>query len=255
MQTRSNRTRCRRTPSLGLHLGGVLLLGCLLVAPGCKTPPPIVVEPPYSHYHAPDFSWGEAGRVLILPLRNETSHPAAAEEVRRALAAELQQMGRFEMVLTPPDDQACLSREIRQNGRFNEAVMVDLARHHGADLIVLGGLTHYRPYQRPHLGLTLQVVHPLSGKVVASVDGLWDSTRHDIADRAVAFYSRPLTYKDHLAHHLLGAVDTSYADELVLDSPQLFQRFVCHEAALALVEPPMQPGLAPGSPSAPCDLP
>jgi hypothetical protein len=105
------------------------------------------------------------------------------------------------------------------------------------------------------VGLTLQAVHPLSGKVVASVDGLWDSTRHDVADRAVAFYSRQLTAKDHVAVHLLGAVDTAYADDLALDSPELFQRFVCHEAARALTEPPVQLDVAPGSSSAPCSLP
>ncbi len=201
----------------------------LLATAGCQHAQP-VPEPTFSYYHAPGLDWARVNRVLLLPLDNESTVNVAPEQVRRALAAELQQAGLFEVVPAPPDVYARLSAKIRYNGRFNEAVMIELARCARADLIVLGTISQYSPYRLPRLGLVLQVVSPADAVVVASVDGLWDAACASVATRARAYY------------HACGPA-AAVTETLALESPQFFQRFVCHEAVEALLAVPPPPGL------------
>jgi hypothetical protein len=201
----------------------------LLLAAGCHQPP--VVEPPFSYYHAPGLEWCRVNRVLLLPMENESTFNQAPEQVRRALAEELQAAGRFEVVPAPPDVWAELSGQIRCNGRFNEAVMIEMARCTRADLIVMGTISQYSPYRLPRLGLVLQVISPGDAVIVASVDGLWDSTHQDIAARARAYYREGAR----------GGRTAPFPETLALESPQYFQRFVCHEAVASLLAWPPPP--------------
>ena len=177
------------------------------------------------------FQWAGVGRVLIMPFDNETAFPHAPDEVRNALATELQRLGLFEVVPAPPQLPTEVSRVIRENGRFNEVALVQPARLFRADLIVMGTVTQYNPYASlPRLGLVLQVVSPGDGVVVASVDGMWDAASAPVAQRAQAFY-RQYTKPS----------EVPFTAALVLESPRLFQRFVCFEAAQVLVPPPPRP--------------
>ncbi len=67
--------------------------------------------------------------------------------------------------------------------------MIELAQCFNVDLIVHASITHYMPYQRPRLGLVVQAVSPVEAKVVASVDGLWDTTDIGLTQRIRTYYS------------------------------------------------------------------
>jgi hypothetical protein len=199
--------------------------------------------PTFSQYHLPGFDWGGVDRVLVLPLLNESPYTRAGDEVRAALTSELQRLGRFEVVAAPPDDQGRLSRAVHRSGRFDEALLLEIGRSARADVVVAATVTQYSPYPRPRLGLVVQAVAPLRAKVAGSVDGLWDTTDQRIADRVRAYYrQRPTERPPWVRNHVIAA-DDSFAEQLALDSPALFQRFVCHEAVLALVGLPV-PGVA-----------
>ncbi|HEV3437252.1 MAG TPA: hypothetical protein VG122_07830, partial [Gemmata sp.] len=92
---------------------------------------------------------------------------------------------------------------------------------------------------RPRLGLILQAVGPMQAKVVASVDGMWDTTDKKVSDRVRTFYrQRPRERPPWIRNYVIASDDV-FASELALDSPMLFQRFVCHEAALTLLGLPV----------------
>lgn len=215
------------------------VLGLLLTA-GCHNQP--VAEPPCSYYHAPGLDWGRVNRVLLLPFENESPISGAPEDVRRALAAELQIAGRFEVVPAPPDVWARLSGQIRYCGRFNEAVMIELARSARADLIIHCTISQYSPYRLPRLGLVLQVVSPADAVVVASVDGLWDAACQEIAHDARLYYRQagPAGRK------------APFTETLALESPQYFQRYVCHQVVATLLTMPQPPGPPPGAGNTGC---
>jgi hypothetical protein len=210
----------------------ITALGLLVSCHHPKQPP---VSPPvnYSYYHDQPFSWGAVSRVLVMPLENKTSFSHASDEVFNALTTELQQLGRFEVVAAPPDTCATASRFLHDNGRFNELFLIQLAREFRADVIVMGAVTQYSPYPPIRLGLSVQVVSPSDGLVVASVDGMWDSVNPWIAQRARDYYLQNCRRRDE-----------PLTAELVLDSPRLYCRFVCFEVSHILVGDVL-PGVVP----------
>ena len=223
--------KCRRWFVLVLLTAGA---GCCLLTPAPPMPPAV------REYRAREFQWNAVGRVLVLPLANETKFHHAAEEVRTALVAELQALGRFEVVPAPCDGPVgILVSQVRVAGRFNETALIELARMFRADVILMGTMTQYSPYPPPRLGLAIQAVSPFDALVVASVDGLWDTASKPTADLARAFY--------RMAH---APRQPATASALVFDSPRLFQRFVAAQAARALTgfdgqnlgSPPHKPG-------------
>src|SRR5258707_2481138 len=119
-----------------MRMAFLAFLGTTVFLTGCRhrqLPP----EQPFSHYRAPQFQWENVARVLILPLDNETAFPHVGDEVRNALATEMQRMGLFEVVPAPPEITVVPCRVIRENGRFNEVALVEMARSLRADLSVL----------------------------------------------------------------------------------------------------------------------
>lgn len=235
----------------------VLLAGFATAAAGCHlterlgdrirdfkaSRQPLPPGPPtFSQFHQDGFDWGGVDRVLVLPLLNESPHTRAGKEVADALRSELQRLGRFEVVAAPPDDQGRLAQAIHRSGRFDEALLLEIGKSARADVVVQATVTAYSPYPRPRLGLVIQAVAPLRAKVIGSVDGLWDTTDGRIADRIRAYYRQRPEQKPWVRNHQIAS-DDSFAAELALDSPALFQRFVCHEAALALLGLPV-PGVA-----------
>lgn len=226
----------------------------VLTAGGCQLlsrlphPRQIPAGPPtYSEFHQPDWVWERVDRVLVLPVLNESPHTRAGREVQSALTAELQQLARFEVVAGPADDQALFSKIVHRGGRFDEAVMLEIGNATRADVVLHATVTHYSPYPRPRLGVILQAVAPREGRVVATVDGLWDTTDQRIAERVRTYYrQRPKPRLPFIRNHVIAS-DDAFAAELALDSPMLFQRFVLHEASLALLGLPVPGVAAPGS--------
>jgi hypothetical protein len=198
--------------------------------------------PTFSQYHLNGWSWDGVARVVVLPFLNESEYTRTGDEVRAAFTSEFQRLGRFEVVAAQPNDQAPLSTHIHRTGLFDEAEMLEIGKNSRADVVIHGVVTQYSPYPRPRIGLILQAVGPLQAKVVASVDGLWDTTDKRISDRVRAFYRQRPREKPPWIRNFVIATDDAFAGELALDSPALFQRFVCHEASLTLLGLPV-PGI------------
>ena len=220
-----------------------LATGCGILPKG-RFPKLRPQEPTFSQFHQDGWAWPSVGRILVLPVLNESPHTRAGDELRAALTSELQRQGRWEVISAAPDDRAVLAAQIHRNGRFDEAAMILLAQSTGADVIVHGTVTHYSPYPRPRMGLILQAVSPEEAKVIGSVDGLWDTTDAYVAERCRIYYRQSVHVRPAVLRNnrISIADDDTFAGELALDSPALFQRWVCHEAVLALQGKPV-PGV------------
>src|SRR5258708_27853327 len=155
----------------------LMLDGCLF--PGCAwfDTPTAKPDAPCTRYCAKNFQWKSINRVLILPLGNESPHPHAAEEIRVALAAEFQILGKFEVVMAPEDAAAPVARTLRVRGQFLEAEVLRLAREYQADGVLIGSVSQYNPYTPPYAGVTLQLIVPAESVVVAEAYRFWDA-RH-----------------------------------------------------------------------------
>ena len=220
----------------------VTLAGCSLLDRLAERRGRVPAPPTFSQYHLNGWSWDGVARVVVLPFLNESEYTRTGDEMRAAFTSEFQRLGRFEVIAIPADDRATLAAQIHRNGQFDEADMLELAKQTRADVVIHGVITQYSPYPRPRLGLILQAVGPKQAKVVASVDGLWDTTDKRVSDRVRTFYrQRPHERPPWIRNNVIASDDV-FAGELALYSPMLFQRFVCHEAALTLLGLPV-PGI------------
>lgn len=218
--------------ALAAGVGCQLIQSSPLLSKNQMPPPPPIT---YSQFHQPGWDWGRVGRVVVLSPRNESAYTRAGREFHGELAAALQRLGRFEVVTAPFDDHARLSTLTHQTGRFDETVLLALATETRADVVLLPTVSQYTPYPRPRLGVGVQAVAPGTGKVVASVDGVWDSSDGGIAEQARAFYrQRPTPLPVYVRNHTIVA-DDNFAADLALDSPVLFQKFVASKVAAVLI--------------------
>ena len=209
-----------------------LVFGCLITS-CCATAkrPSTPRAPACSQFRMPGFEWSFVRRILLVPLANESASPHAPTELQDALAARLQCSGRFEVVLPASDVRVTCLDTVRTNGRFDEAELLRLAAEYQVDAVLFGTVTQYQPYAPLRIGLSLRLISPSDAAVIASVDGLWDARDKSVAEQARSYHSL-----------VLGSDRALLGDDVVLESPHLFQRFACHEAVTALIGPVVSSG-------------
>jgi len=213
------------------------LLGLLVLLPlGCVRQTIQVAEPvkpaPFQQFIAQNFDWSTVQRVVLLPLANQTEFEHVSVELQSNLAAELKRTGRFDVVLVTHEDATVHAHDVFQQGTFDELELLRLARQHDAQAVVFGNVTHYHPYSPPRVGLSLVMISPAEGVAIASADGLWDAREQTTALQARTYLAQQLSWRQGL----LGM-------DRVLDSPDVYQRFVCQQIASSL-NPPEAPQLS-----------
>ncbi len=219
---------------LTILFASMLLTGCVRRRQELYSPPSAKFSQ-FSQYTADDFDWPSVQRVLIMPFGNRSDDPQIPEQIRTALAAELQKAGRFEIVVAPLDVEAASSKEVFSRGQFDEHEALQLSRRFQAQGILYGLVTQYHAYSPPRLGVSLLMLSPAEAVVVASVDGLFDAREQATVEAAADYYNRTQSFP----LSLLGA-------GRVTESPDVFRRFVSHEIAQSLATVPA-PTAPPGS--------
>lgn len=206
---------------------------------GRRGPAMVQVPAPHHQFFASNIDWRSVQRVALMPVANETiasanqtAYPRITFEMQSNLAAELQRAGRFDVVVVDKDDTGLNSRDVFATGEFNELEVLRVARQHQVDAIIFVQITQYHPYPPPRIGVSLLMVSPSEGMVIASVNGLWDARETNIAAHAQAYMKQTQNW----SRSLFGA-------ERVLESPDVYQRYVSQQVALALYPPAIGTGL------------
>lgn len=202
--------------------GLCLCLGC---AHG-RSPDVAPAIAPFQQFVAPNVDWSTVQRIVLMPLANHSTFPRAAAELQTNLAAELQRAGRFEIVVAAREDPGARSQDVFARGQFDEVEVLRIAREYQAQAVLFGLVTQYQPYSPPRVGLSLLMISPGDGIVIASSDGLWDSREANTSTQAQNYFKQSL----HWPQSVLGS-------DRVLESPDVFQRFVCQQIAQSLMPP------------------
>jgi len=187
----------------------------------CTHNAPYAPPPTYSSYRVPDFDSFGIRRVILLPAENQTRYLDAGEQFRAHFANELRAAGLFEVVELPMNSPSCPSSVVRQ-GTFPEHMLVNLTRQFQADAVLFVSINDYHPYSPPKIGATVHLVSTGEAITLASVDGIWDANDEALASEAQGYY------------HQLSQINTLPRCELILHSPDLFQRFVARKIVFAL---------------------
>lgn len=212
--------------SKGLFPG---LVALATLSGGCAHDRPAEVgmaTAPFQQYLDPRVDWGSVQRVVLMPLANQTAYPKIADEMQTNLAAELQRAGRFDIVVATREDPGASARDVFARGQFDEIELLRVAREYQAQAVLFGQVTQYHPYNPPRVGLSLLMVHPAEGIAIASAEGLWDAREVGTASQAKQLYGQSLSWPQSV----LGT-------DRVLESPDVFQRFVSQQVASSLIPP------------------
>lgn len=227
---------------LGLVL--LLMLHVMLLPVGCVHPPLQVAAPPspapFQQFIAPNFDWTTVKRVVLMPMDNQSAFAHASVELQTNLAAEFQRTGRFDIVMATREDPGARARDIFSSGNFDELELLRIAREYDAQAILFGRVTQYHPYAPPRVGLSLIMISPAEGVAIASSDGLWDARELSTSRQAQGYLKENLSWRQGLM-----GVDRA------LESPDVYQRFVCQQIASSLTPPELKgpPPAMMGSPA------
>ena len=159
-------------------------------------------------------------------MANQTEFAHASVEIQANLAAELQRAGRFDVVVATTEDQGGRARDIFLRGAFDEIELLRIAREYDAQAVLYGNVTQYHPYAPPRVGLSLVMISPGEGVAIASADGLWDARELSTSKQAQSYLQQKLSWRQGL----LGL-------DRPLESPDVYQRFVCEQIASSLMPP------------------
>ena len=195
----------------------------------------VVPAAPFQLYLDQQVDWSSIRRVVLMPMSNQTAFPKVSEEMQSNLAAELQRAGRFDIVVATRDDPGAKARDVFANGQFDEIELLRVAREYQAQAVLFGQINQYHPYNPPRIGMSLLMVYPSEGIAIASSEGLWDSREAGTAAQAKQLYGQSLSWPQSV----LGA-------DRVLESPDVFQRFVSQQVATSMM-PPELPAVLPSA--------
>lgn len=199
----------------------------LSLSGGCahdRPPDAMAAVAPFQQYLDPRTDWSAIQRVVLMPLANQTAYPKVSEEMQTNLAAELQRAGRFDIVVATKEEASAKARDIFAKGQFDEVELLRIARDYQAQAVLFGQVTQYHPYNPPRVGLSLLMIHPAEGIAIATSDGLWDAREIATANQAKQLYGKSLSWPQSM----IGA-------DRVLESPDVFQRFVSQQIAVSLM--------------------
>ena len=218
--------QCRSSFSV-CHISFCVSFSLLILMTGCahdRSAEPMTAVAPFQQYLDPRVDWSTVQRVVLMPMANQTAYPKIADEMQSNLAAELQRAGRFDIVVATREDPGAKARDVFANGRFDEVELLRVAREYQAQAVLFGQVTQYHPYSPPRVGLSLLMIHPGEGIAIASTEGLWDARETETATQAKQLYSQSLNWPQSMLGH-----------DRVLESPDVFQRFVSYQIASSLM--------------------
>jgi len=207
-----------------------------VVALGCEMPPLYSPPPPkIGTYRSHALVKLKRPRTLVLPLRH--SDPQASRQITEALVLELQKSQVVEAI-SPygPETEFLKDLALWRDGALDVRALTTLRKRLGADAVVAGALTGYRPYEPPLVGLKVQLLSARTGRV------LWGAeTCLDARDGGVKTLMR------HYYAERIADGTPSYGWKILLASPRHFAQFVAYQvvATLAPPEPPVLLSLKP----------
>ena len=221
---------------------GLILAGLAISLAGCRSEEIVPQPMRFTEYATQDFDWEQIQRVVVMPVANRSDTPQVPEQMQRALVAELQRTGRFEVFMAKNDSEDPHTDEVFSGGKFDEEKLLKISKRYNAQGVLFAKITEYHPYTTPRIGLSLLLVSPAEAVVIAATDGLWDLREAQTQGRARCYVQKNLEFGESLLE-----------TDRVLVSPHNFQRFVAYELANAL-ELSTQPdgfGLSPSCPHCP----
>ena len=198
--------------SLGLILLVLGSLGCCIT----DAVPFVDTRPRVSRYRAEINE--PIRRIVILPMAGSLREEAMSDAITEELAQKLRARGLFEVVVLTRTEIG-YPADVVKNGRYDEQLLVDMYRAHGADGVLFSRLNRYTAFSPMSADLIVHLVDTRDSAVVASIDGTWDLKDDGDRQRFCEFAS-------------MGSA-RGVSPALAQQSPMLLAGFIAQEIAAA----------------------
>jgi len=200
-------------------MAGLALAAMIVLAAGCKRE----TRTQIGFYMAPGGIPAEITRVAFVPMTNLSEFPTATDGMGAALAQAVQATKLFHFEVASPADSLCTCLPRDPKGQFSLKQLSELRRSLACDAILVGAVTQFEPYPHMQGGLYLRLVDVRTGRLIWSVDHVWDTADEKVRKRIQAFFE-----------HELGKTDDPLKWRLATVSTQAFDRYVAFEVAETL---------------------
>jgi hypothetical protein len=197
------------------------LVGAAAAFCGCSAPAPVC------SYLSSQAELHRINRAVLLELGDDSSHPFVAKEITDDLLRGLQERRLFRVELLRSTEVRFGTVPVRPDARYTLQEMKQLREGLDCDAVIVGSLSSFQQFPRMQMGLRLTLLDLRNGKVIWSVDNLWDTRDRDVEDRIRAFFEDRMAHRYEPVNWQIANVSTS-----------AFEKFVAYEVAQTLPSRP-----------------
>jgi hypothetical protein len=147
----------------------VLLTGCQLYLYDTAVPPADY------YYLNPQKDLSAIGRVAIVELGNESSHPRISADVTEALFQELQKKQVFSLAVVRQNEPAWRSLQLDLNSLYTLDQLSEIRRTLKCNAVLIGTITEFKPYPHMAIGLRLKLIDLKDGQLLWALEQVWDT--------------------------------------------------------------------------------
>jgi len=196
-------------------------LALSLALAACQTPMPGPVRD-VPAFRSPELPKLEIRRVALLPFQDDGGARTRRHALEETFARQLELATGIEVIRVDEGvrDEVSPKENPRRLGTYELGSVLELAARYGADGVLYGAITAYRPYVPQELGLRGELVYARSGLVVWTFDAHFDLA-DAASERALADAHR----------RLFSQTDGAPSWDSVRTSPDRMAVLVCARAA------------------------
>lgn len=228
----------RKNRKKGFYLFPFVLL-LLISCTGCKVLPEkswipdwTNVEkrelPPFSRSRSKELDSQTIRNVLVVPFLVDKGPEREAEMVTRVFKAELANANLFKLV-TPserPLELIDVTDTLWELGFVDVDSLVEAKKKYMVDAFLFGQITSFKPYIPLVLGVKITLVSALTGGVLWSVDGVFNSEQKEVVKLAKDYYK---------GYYSSG--QSLYGWELMLVSMERYSQFISNMLISTIAKP------------------
>ncbi|MBI3820842.1 MAG: hypothetical protein HY286_19295 [Planctomycetes bacterium] len=187
------------------------IAAALTFAPACR-----LIRPParpIPAFRADELDSLQLHRVVLVPFTDDAGAGPERDGIQRAFMQEFEKQTAIEIVLVDSRDADLSKNENpRRTGKYRIETILDLAIRHGAEAILFGAITSYRPYPPQDLGLRFDLISANTGLALWSCNAQFDASDSESRDRlASRFISTAAASKDSLTWESAQASPSRFA--------------------------------------------
>lgn len=162
----------------------------LAIGGACRPPVKTIRKSPA--YRSDELASIPLRRVVLVPLEDEAHAGMARLAVQAAVAQEFEKSTSAEIIAIDPMSHMEVAKQDppRRSGQYQLEAILQLATRHGADAVLFGAITAYRPYAPQHLGIRLDLISAESGMPLWSVFSDFDLADADAKATLERVYRR-----------------------------------------------------------------